>query len=47
VNPENLSPTQPNELAYELGENVRLGCQAKINGDVGVRVVVIPKAILV
>ncbi|MEO8587282.1 MAG: 2Fe-2S iron-sulfur cluster-binding protein [Acidobacteriota bacterium] len=47
VNPENLSPIQPNELAYELGENVRLGCQAKIEGDVGVRVVVIPRAILV
>ena len=47
VNPENLSPLQPNEIAYELGENVRLGCQAKIEGDVGVRVVVIPKAILV
>ena len=47
VNPENLSPIQPNEIAYDLGENVRLGCQAKVEGDVGVRVVAIPKAILV
>jgi ferredoxin, 2Fe-2S len=47
VNPENLSPIQPNEIAYDLGQNVRLGCQAKIEGDVGVRVVVVPKAILV
>lgn len=47
LNPENLSPIQPNEIAYDLGENVRLGCQAKIEGDVGVRVVVIPRAILV
>ncbi len=47
VNPQNLSPIQPNEIAYDLGENVRLGCQAKIEGDVGVRVIVVPKAILV
>ena len=47
LNPQNLSPIQPNEIAYELGENVRLGCQAKIEGDVGIRVVPTPRAILV
>jgi hypothetical protein len=47
INPEHLSPIQPNEIAFDLGANVRLGCQAKIEGDVGVRVVAIPKAILV
>ena len=46
LNPQNLSPIQPNEIAYELGPGVRLGCQAQILGDVGVRVVSIPKAIL-
>jgi len=42
----NLSPIDENEIAYELGPNVRLACQARIQGDVGVRVVVIPKALL-
>ncbi|HVO51765.1 MAG TPA: 2Fe-2S iron-sulfur cluster-binding protein [Thermoanaerobaculia bacterium] len=44
---ENLSPLEENEIAYELGENVRLACQARILGDVGVRVLVIPKALVV
>lgn len=47
LNPENLSPIEPNEIAYDLGKNVRLGCQARVVGDVGVRVVPTPKAILV
>jgi adenylate cyclase len=46
VNPGNLSPTEPNEIAYEMGPGVRLGCQARIEGDVGVRVVPIPKVLL-
>jgi ferredoxin len=45
VNPENLSPIEPNEIAFDMGKDVRLGCQAKVLGDVGVRVVAIPKAI--
>ncbi|KAA0255718.1 2Fe-2S iron-sulfur cluster binding domain-containing protein [Acidobacteria bacterium ACD] len=45
VNPQNLSPVEPNELAYDMGPNVRLGCQARILGDVGLRVVKLPKAI--
>lgn len=44
---ENLSPIQENEIAYQLGPNVRLACQARIEGDVGVRVLVIPKALIV
>ena len=34
------------EIAYDMGENVRLGCQAKINGNCGVRALVIPKVSL-
>ncbi|HQR45613.1 MAG TPA: 2Fe-2S iron-sulfur cluster-binding protein [Thermoanaerobaculia bacterium] len=45
VNPENLSPIEPNEVAYDMGPGVRLGCQARISGDVGVRVVPIPRAL--
>ena len=41
---ENLSPIEPNEVAYNMGPNVRLGCQARIRGNVGVRVLIIPKA---
>jgi adenylate cyclase len=40
---ENLSPIEPNEIAYSMGPGVRLGCQAKIHGNVGVRVLIIPK----
>ncbi len=47
VGAENLSPIQENEIAYQLGENVRLGCQAHIEGDVGVRVILVPKALIV
>jgi adenylate cyclase len=46
VSPENLSPIQPNEMAYGMGPGVRLGCQAKIQGDVGVRIVPVPKALV-
>lgn len=46
VNPENLSPIEPLEVAYDLGPGVRLGCQAKILGDVGLRTVRIPRAVL-
>ena len=46
VNPENLSPIQPNEIAYAMGSGVRLGCQARILGDVAVRALPIPKALL-
>jgi len=45
VNPENLSPIQLNEIAYDMGPGVRLGCQARIEGNVGVRVVPIPKVL--
>jgi len=40
---QNLSPIEPNEVAYSMGPNVRLGCQARILGNVGVRVLIIPK----
>ncbi len=46
VNPENLSPVEPLEIAYDMGPGVRLGCQAHVRGDVGLRVVKIPKAVL-
>lgn len=45
LNPRNLSPIEQNEIAYDMGPGVRLGCQARIEGDVGVRVVPIPKAL--
>jgi ferredoxin len=41
VGSENLSPINPQEIAYELGDRGRLGCQARVNGDVGVRVLMI------
>ncbi|MBK9063101.1 MAG: (2Fe-2S)-binding protein [Acidobacteria bacterium] len=44
---ENLSPIGENEIAYDLGPNVRLACQAHVLGDVGVRVLVIPRALVV
>ena len=46
VHPENLSPIEPLEDAYDMGPGVRLGCQARINGDVGLRTVKIPRAVL-
>ena len=46
VNPENLSPIEPLEDAYDMGPGVRLGCQARILGDVGLRTVKIPRAVL-
>ncbi len=47
VGAENLSPIEENEIAYRLGADVRLGCQARSAGDVGVRVIVIPRALVV
>lgn len=41
---ENLSPIEPNEIAFNMGPHVRLGCQARILGNAGVRVLMIPKA---
>ena len=46
VNPQNLSSVEPIEVAYDMGPGVRLGCQARILGDVGLRTVRIPKAVL-
>ena len=39
--PGNLSPINPQEIAYELGERGRLGCQARVTGSVGVRVLMV------
>jgi len=47
VGAEHLSLIEENEIAYQLGPAVRLGCQARIEGDVGVRVILIPKALVV
>jgi adenylate cyclase len=47
VGAERLSPMQENEIAYQLGPGVRLACQAHIEGDVGVRVLLVPKALIV
>jgi uncharacterized 2Fe-2S/4Fe-4S cluster protein (DUF4445 family) len=44
---ETLSPIGENEIAYQLGEGVRLACQARIGGDVVVRVLVIPNSLVV
>ena len=46
VNPEHLSPVELLETAYDMGPGVRLGCQARVLGDVGLRTVKIPKAVL-
>ena len=43
VGGENLSPVNPQEVAYTLGEGRRLGCQAKIRGNCAVRALMIPK----
>jgi 2Fe-2S ferredoxin len=40
----NLSPINLNEVAYCLGPEERLACQAKLRGDVTVRVLEVPKA---
>ena len=47
VGSENLSPIGENEIAYDLGPDVRLACQAHVEGDVGVRVLVIPRTLVV
>lgn len=46
VGAENLTPIEPNEVAFMLGPGVRLGCQARVLGDVGVKTVKIPRAVL-
>jgi 2Fe-2S ferredoxin len=43
VAPENLTPINPQELAYSLGDGRRLGCQARIRGNCAVRALMIPK----
>jgi len=43
VGEENLTPINPQEIAYDLGQSGRLGCQARILGNVGVRVLMVPK----
>jgi len=43
VGEENLTPINPQEIAYDLGQCGRLGCQARILGNVGVRVLMVPK----
>ena len=43
VGSENLTPINPQEIAYDLGECGRLGCQARVTGNVGVRVLMIAR----
>ena len=40
---ENLSPINPQEVAYDLGTCGRLGCQARVTGNVGVRVLMVAR----
>ena len=40
---ENLTAINPQEIAYDLGSGRRLGCQARVLGNVGVRVLMVPK----
>jgi ferredoxin len=40
---ENLTPVNPQEIAYDLGDCRRLGCQARVQGNVAVRVLMVPK----
>ncbi len=44
---EHLSAPEENEIAYDLPQGQRLACQSRVAGDVGVRVVTIPRAIFV
>jgi len=44
VGGENLTPVNPQEIAYDLGDCRRLGCQARVKGNVAVRVLMVPKA---
>jgi ferredoxin, 2Fe-2S len=43
VGGENLTAVNPQELAYDMGNGKRLGCQARINGNCAVRALMIPK----
>ena len=40
---ENLTAINPQEIAYDLGSGCRLGCQARVLGNVGVRVLMVAK----
>ncbi len=41
-NPENLTAVERNECLHELPGRQRLGCQARIHGDVEVKVLPVP-----
>lgn len=43
VGADALSPINQQEMAYDMGEGRRLGCQAKVNGNCAVRALMIPK----
>ena len=43
VGGENLSAINPQELAYDMGDGKRLGCQARVKGNCAVRALMIPK----
>jgi ferredoxin len=40
---DGLSPINPQEEAYTMGDGRRLGCQAKVMGNCAVRALMIPK----
>jgi uncharacterized 2Fe-2S/4Fe-4S cluster protein (DUF4445 family) len=43
VGGENLSALNPQEMAYDMGNGRRLGCQARVQGNCAVRALMIPK----
>jgi ferredoxin, 2Fe-2S len=43
VGAECLSPVNQQEMAYDMGQGRRLGCQAKVLGNCAVRALMIPK----
>ncbi len=43
VGGENLSAINPQELAYDMGNGRRLGCQARVKGNCAVRALMIPR----
>lgn len=43
VGGESLSPVNPQEQAYDMGDGRRLGCQARVHGNCAVRALMIPK----
>ncbi|HWZ84680.1 MAG TPA: 2Fe-2S iron-sulfur cluster-binding protein [Thermoanaerobaculia bacterium] len=38
-----LSPINQQEMAYDMGQGRRLGCQARVTGNCAVRALMIPK----